>query len=139
MKRYMAAAIVVVVAVIAAPAAAVARQPTYIASITEGQNPNGSWPALYKPSVLPFAQDGTLYVTGIHWVGWNSPRATGYGLAHQRGCIPNCAQGLTRVFPTSIVANRRTNLGGAHVYKGLWIHVSGRRTINWAVQLTSIS
>jgi hypothetical protein len=81
------------------------------------QNLGGTWPLLCKPRQLPFAQDGTLYVTGIHWVGWNSPGATGCGLAHDRGCIPNCAQGQTRVFGVSIIANRGIDIDGFYVHE----------------------
>jgi hypothetical protein len=115
---------------------------TYVIPSTESTNPDGSWPALFRPAQLPFAQDGTLYVTNIRWKGWNGGRAVGHGTAHETSCNPSCAQGQTRLVGNAeVVANRRTDVDGVNVYEGLWVHAGSgaARRLNWAVTPSSVS
>lgn len=128
-------------ALLALPAGASAAARTYLIPDTESQNSDGSWPARYKPSFLPFAQDGTLYMTGVRWYGWNSGRAIGHGTAHQTSCTPSCAQGQTQLIRNAwVVANRRTNVDGYYVYEGLWIHGTSRSpSMNWAMSPMSFN
>lgn len=127
-------------AALAGPPATLASTKTYVFPTT-GSNADGSIPSLYKPGRLVFTQDGTFWMSNIHWQGWNTHRAVGHGTAHETGCDPSCAQGRTVIVRNvEVVANRRSTVSGVWLYEGLWCHI-GRfgAGINWAATPPSIS
>lgn len=125
------AAGVVVAATLLLPGAALATSRTYVFPAT-GSNSDGSIPGFYKPRKIVLSQDGALYMTNITWRGWNTHRAVGRGVAHEKNCVPSCAEAPYFTVPhVRLVANRRIMVDGYWVYAGLWVQGRGGG-INWA-------
>ena len=62
-----------------------------------------------KPSTLYLSGDSTDIVTGLHWVGWDSHGATGYGTVDVLSCNPDCATGASFPAPVTIYLNDPVN------------------------------
>ena len=70
------------------------------------------------PSSISNCGDGAVGLGGLHWTGWNSHLASGYGTYFVNDCTPNCAAGHFQAYPALV------DLWGSAAVKG---HPSERK------------
>jgi hypothetical protein len=55
------------------------------------------------PSSISNCGDGAVGLTGLHWTGWTSHLASGYGTYFLNDCTPTCVGGHFHTYPALVV------------------------------------
>jgi hypothetical protein len=76
-----------------------------------------------RPALITPSGDGSLYVTGITWRGWDTSTAIGTGTAHANNCTPNCAQGTFANHPATITLTSPRYWHGDMAYTRETVHI----------------
>ena len=88
-----------------APPAAAA-QTTVLVCAMPAEACSGSYGSQYmkaRPARITNTADGSGYVKDISWSGWGTATARGRGILEVDNCTPNCAQGMYRAYPATVI------------------------------------
>jgi hypothetical protein len=111
--RIAATALAVLAGLTATAGSADAAQRTWFA-----QSPDSAGgPFRVKPAKVYFGAGGGLSAARLHWSRWREPTAEGRGVAVQRVCRPNCAEGRSRRDPARLRLSRPGQLEGRRQYR----------------------
>jgi hypothetical protein len=111
--RTVAIALAVLAGLAATAASADAAQRTWFA-----QSPDSAGgPFRVKPAKVYFGAGGGLSAARLRWSHWRESTAVGRGVAVQRVCKPNCAEGRSRRDPARLRLSRPGRLEDRRQYR----------------------
>lgn len=107
-----------------AVAAAKAAAPKYVVLSCAGK------PVTHPANWTPYCADYGVYFSGMHWTGWNSHAATGYGTVSENDNYPDHARGHVYTVPVLLTLWGSAAVGkhpGDRAYTEMTMIFPGRR------------
>jgi hypothetical protein len=78
-----------------------------------------------EPSQIIVSGDGSAFISGLTWIGWGLPGATGSGTLKLDNCNPNCAQGSFTDYVATVVLSDLTGYVGGAAYATMEVDAAG--------------
>lgn len=74
-------------------------------------------PLLVRPSLLLLAEDGSVALVQLRWIGWGESIAKATGVWSASNCIPSCAAGKLTTRPARLTLSSPGSVEGHRVYR----------------------